>query len=365
MINKSPATSNRLGVRMHGASLTLESNHTPLLDYAAEHLHDLVETPSPSPDLAVKCHWSQGDWDPEANPFPPSAAMNVIGKRMLGNADELIWLDTLRMKGLQLRFRREDGQWLFEVAYRFHPKKEKAETLPEYEYKKYFSLMSYLVYHPLMWHLERSCGWTVFHASALAGARGGILVGGLGGVGKTTTCVALMRRPGIELVAENIVFVDGEFVYPCYEPIRLDDNSLAMLGNDLKNLTPMAFPEGLKDKSLFHLHAEGRTEKVKPAALFLPQFSPRRYLKTLPPDVVAEKMAAMNRLTRELDDYAWYAAALEMHWPQAGQAAQRLEVLRRFAARTRCFELGIDRSAGVEAVVEDILGTIDSLESLP
>ncbi|MDZ7342958.1 MAG: hypothetical protein ONA90_00420, partial [candidate division KSB1 bacterium] len=266
-MNKSPSTSNRLGVRMHGASVTLESNHAPLLDYAVEHLHDLVETPGLSPDVAVKCHWSQGDWDPEANPFPSSEAVNVIGKRMLGNPDELIWLDTLRMKGLQLRFRRDHGRWLFEVAYRFHPKKEKAENLPEYEYKKYFSLMSYLVYYPLMWHLERSLGWTVFHASALASPAGGILIGGLGGVGKTTTCVALMQRPGIELVAENIIFTDGEWIYPCYEPIRLDENSLAMLGNDLKGLAPMAFPEGLKDKWLFHLRVNGRLTKVKPAAL--------------------------------------------------------------------------------------------------
>ncbi len=350
---------NRLGVRMHGVSLTLESNHSPLIEYAAEHLHSLVEAPRQTPDLAVQCHWSLGEWDPEENPFATPAAMNVIGKRMLGNAEDLIWLDTLRMKGLQLRFRRESGQWLFEVAYRFHPKKEKIENVPEYEYKKYFSLMSYLVYYPLMWHLESFRGWTVFHASALASARGGILIGGLGGVGKTTTCVALMQRPGIELVAENIIFTDGEFVYPCYEPIRLDENSLAMLGNDLKGLTPMTFPEGLKDKALFHLQAHGRSEQVKPAALFLPQFSPQRYLTPLTPELAAEKMAAMNRLTRELDDYGWYAAAPDMHWPRAGQAAQRFEVLRRLAGQARCFELGIDRSAGVEAVVEDILGAVN------
>ncbi len=73
---------------------------------------------------------------------------------MLGNADELIWLDTLRMTGLQLRFCRQPGQWVFDVAYNFHPKKDKLAHLPEYEYTKYFSLMSYLVYYPLMWYLE-------------------------------------------------------------------------------------------------------------------------------------------------------------------------------------------------------------------
>ncbi len=399
-----------LGVRLHGVALKLETDHLPLLTYAAEHLHGLVDATLKSPDIVVKCFWSQEDEDPETNPFAPqSGAMNVIGKRMLGNAEELIWLDTLRMKGLQLRFRRENGRFVFDVAYRFHPKKEKAENLPEYEYKRYFSLMSYLVYYPLIWHLERFRGWTILHASALAfdqltrpdaslssssaslssssvslssgsvslSSAGGILIGGLGGVGKTTTCVALMQRPGVALMSENIIFTDGEFIYPCYEPIRLDAGSLAMLGDlgerstersrrslgraeNPLGLIRMAFPEGLKDKWLFHLKKSELPPKIKPRWMFLPQFSSRRYLKALAPELAAEKIQAMNRLTRELDDYGWYAAALDMHWPKAGQARNRVEVLRRFAQQVRCYELGIDRSAGVEAVVEDIFKTIQS-----
>ncbi|NUO82906.1 hypothetical protein HUU05_22780 [candidate division KSB1 bacterium] len=345
----------QLGVRMHGITLTLESEHAPLLEYAQRHLHGLVESAIAAPHIRVKCHWSQGEWDAEHNPFPVSGALNVIGKRMLGNAHELLWLDTLRMKGLQLRFSRAGEQWFFEVAFRFHPKKEKLENLPEYEFKKYFSLMSYLAYYPLFWYLERFRGWSVLHASALASTKGGLMIGGLGGVGKTTTCVALLQRQGIELLAENLIFTDGEFIYPCYEPIRLDENSLAMLDGDLKGLAPMFFPEGLKDKTMFHPPLRESLEKVKPAALFLPQFSPQRYVKAIPPELAAEKMLAMNRLTRELDDYYWYAAALDMHWPAPNRAQQRSEVLHRCAARAHCFELGIDRAAGVNAVVEDIL----------
>jgi hypothetical protein len=355
----------KIGVRMHEVTLTLEANHQPLLDYAAAHLHVLAETPAKTPDLVVKCNWAQGEWDSQTNPFPQNGELNVIGKRMVGNANELIWLDTLRMKGLQLRFRRESGHFLFEVFYRFNPKKEKLTSMPEYEYKSYFSLMSYLVYYPLIWYLENYRGWTILHASALAGERGGIMIGGLGGVGKTTTCVALMQQPGIELISENLIFTDGEFIYPCYEPIRLDEGSLAMLGENPQGMTGMAFPEGLKDKWLFHLKTAALPQKVKPAALFLPQFSSRRYVTPLAPELAAEKMVAMNRLTRELDDYGWYAAALDMTWPKAGQAGNRVEVLRRFARQAGCFELGIDRSAGVQAVVDDILSTTNSLELMP
>ena len=350
----------KIGVRLHGVTLNLEVNHPPLLDYAVTHLHAMVQPPHSAPDLSVKCWWSQREWDEKANPFPSNGGLNIIGKRMLGNAEALIWLDTLKMKGLQLHFRRENEQLNFEVAYCFNPGQKKLDRAPEYEYKAYFSLMSYLVYYPIMWHLERARNWAVLHASALATHGGGVMIGGLGGVGKTTTCVALMQCDGMALMSENLIFTDGEFIYPCYEPIRLDENSLSMLGAqpEKAGLMPMAFPEGLKDKWLFHVAQNGHLEKVPPAILFLPQFSSRSYLIELAPELAVEKILAMNRLTRELDDYGWYAAALDLHWPVASRAVQRVEVIRQFAQRIACFELGIDRSAGVGAVVEDILRVV-------
>lgn len=347
-----------LGVRLHGLSLNLESNHAPLLAYAAEHLHEMAVAPHAAPNIAVRCAWSEGDWEAEQNPFRVTGALNVIGKRMLGDSETLIWLDTLRVKGLQLMFRREGSRWIFDVAYRFHPKKEKLESLPEYEYKKYFSLMSYLVYYPLIWHLETFRGWAILHASALASEAGAIMIGGLGGVGKTTTCIALLQRPGIELISENMVFTDGEFVYPCPEPIRMDENSLKILGENPAGMRRMHFPEGLKEKSMFHVQLSEAARQVKPAALFLPQFSPQRDRRPLASNLAAERMMAMNRLTRELDDYFWYASALEMHWPREGQGARRMAVLQRFTQNAKCFELGIDRRAGVEAVVEDVLACL-------
>ncbi len=35
----------KLGICLHGVTLTLEANHPPLLAYAAEHLNGLVEAP--------------------------------------------------------------------------------------------------------------------------------------------------------------------------------------------------------------------------------------------------------------------------------------------------------------------------------
>ncbi len=347
----------RLGIQMHGVNLTLEADNPRLINYASEHLQGMVTDTVHTPELLVRCYWSQGDWNPQANPFPRDGTLNVIGNRMLGRRDELIWLDTLRMRGLQLRFRRDGARFLFEAAYRFDP--SRASTNPAtYEYKKLFSLMRYLVYHPLVWYLRKFRGWTALHASALESEIGGIIIAGLAGVGKSTTCVALMQKMGARIVSENLILTNGRFIYSCYEPIRLDEGSLALLGNNANGLKPMEFPVGVKEKTLFHLKWQELPQAVKPVALFLPEFRGSHYVRPLSPALAAEKIIAINGLVRELDDFEWYAAALDYLWPNVKLAPRPREVLQRLTQHVRCLELGIDPSAGIQVVVDDIVGAL-------
>ena len=349
-----------LGVTLHGVGLNLHSDHAPLVDYAREHLGGaggLATDPVADPDLEVRCLWSEGARDDASNPFPAGAPLERIGKRMLGNPDELVWLDPQRMLGLQLRVRRAGRRWHFDVAYRYHPGEKHRHELREYEYKKYFSLMSYLVYYPAFWHLERTRGCALVHAAALQTGMGAVMVGGLGGVGKTTLSMALSQQPGFTLGAENLSLTDGVSVLPCHEPIRLDPNSLGLLG-EVRGLTPMRFPAGLKDKHMFHVRPAPADPPWAPRALFLPHFSARRVTR-LSPAEAAERFLAMNRLTLEVDDYVWFASALDLHWPSPGLTARRTSAVEALTRRAACFDLGVDPTAGVAAAVADVLGSLD------
>jgi hypothetical protein len=89
--------------------------------------------------------------------------------------------------------------------------------------------------------------------------------------------------------------------------------------------------------------------------LFLPQFSRHGFVRQIAPGEAYELLAASNRLTLEVNDYYWYTAALDLLWPQPGNARRQLDVLQRLTATTPCYSLGIDRSAGVGPVVERVL----------
>jgi hypothetical protein len=157
------------------------------------------------------------------------------------------------------------------------------------------------------------------------------------------------------LITENLLFWDGTNIFPVPEPIRLTEESLALVGADAASLQAVHFRGGLKHKSLFQFPMQPSLPIVRPVVLFLPQFSSRGFVRRIAPGEAYELLAASNRLTLEVNDYYWYTAALDLLWPQSGNAQRQLDVLKCLTATTPCYSLGIDRSAGVGPVVERVL----------
>jgi hypothetical protein len=337
----------------------LACNFDELFDYVRNLLGPDLRPVWDSPDLEVCGTWRAGAPAAEETPFPEEGAEEGFGKRMRLSQDELVWFDTHRDKDLQLRFRRSGAATAFDVDYWYHPSAKKLARFPDYLQRKFFTLARYLVHFPIAWHLGRTRGWVLVHASAVAMGDEAILVAGPGGAGKTTTCVGLMGRPGVRLVTENLLFTDGSTIYPLQEPIRLTDDSLALLDErQLGALTPLGVAGGSKHKSLFHLPYDPASPAARPVALFIPRFTEQGFATRMQPAVASELVAASNRLTLELNDYDWYTAALDLLWPAPGHAARQIHVLERLTANASCYALGIDRSKGVGAVVDRIVDCV-------
>jgi hypothetical protein len=344
----------RIGIVMHGVRLNLSCNYSKLVDYVACLLSGHTAAAWEQPDLEIAATWRTEPLAGDATPFADASEVNGFGKRMRLSDDQLVWFNTHRDKNLQLRFRRHDGIVACDVDYTYEPTASKLAKSPDYEQRKFFGLLRHLVYFPMAWHLERTRGWTLIHASAVAAGSRAVLVAGPGGAGKTTTCVALMARAGMTLVTENLLFTDGDQIFPVFEPIRLTDESLALLGETAVRLEPLPIARS-KHKALFRLPVAPASEPIRPEALFIPAFTRRGFVQPIAGGVASELLGATNRLTLELNDYYWYTAALDLLWPEAGNAERQLSALKRLTATTPCYALGIDRSAGVDPVVAQIL----------
>ena len=358
----------QLGVQMHGVTLNLQCNYDKLLDHTACLLNGYTCPPWESPHLVVTGHWLHQPPQDEPGPLAETAGLDGFGKRMHLSADQLVWTDVYRVKELQLGFRRDGATVAFDVVYRYAPLARNLARFPDYEEKKFFDLLRYLVLFPIAWHLERTRGWVLVHASAVATGDRAVLLAGPGGAGKSTTCVALAARAGMTLVTENLLFWDGAHIFPVIEPIRLTKESLALIDADAAGLQPVSYRGGLKHKALFQFPVQPTLPAVRPVVLFLPQFSSYGFVRRIPPGEACELLAATNRLTLELNDYYWYTAALDLLWPQPGNAQRQLDVLQCLTDTTPCYTLGIDRSAGVGPVVDRVLqclhGSPDTVEAV-
>jgi len=348
----------RIGVRMHGVTLNLECPHAPLLEHTAALLGAHAGEPWPRPDLEVTGRWlTPASLEESRRPVFELDGLDAFGKRMHLDDEQLVWTDTYRDKNLQLRFRRGGRVPAFDVAYQYLPSKKKLAKYADYERKKYFDLLRYLVFFPIAWQLRRTRGWEMIHASAVSDGERAVLIAGPGGAGKTTTSVALVARAGMQLLSENLVFCDGELAFPVCEPIRLTPESLGLLGESADALRPFESPVGLKTKAMFVPPVEPDAPGVRPAVLFLARFTSEGFARETPPSVACELIKATNVLTLELNDFMWYSAALDLLWPgETADAGDRVEALTR---NTPCYSLGIDRTAGVGSVVDRVLACLN------
>jgi len=345
----------RVVIEMQGVRLAVCSDYEELVDYVRLHLPDHVTT-SGEPHVEVNVRWQEGASNGSAAPaFPGQEDLDRVGKRLLAGPDTLVWTDTLRIKNLVLRFRMQDERLTMDALYSYAPRAAKLEEQPNYRFKKFFGLMSWFVFFPLSWYLEHQRGIYLMHASGIDLDGQGIVIGGVGGVGKTTTGVSLLAQEGTRLVSENLIFYDAERIYSCYEPIRLDDASVELLGARRAMLAQADIPDGANHKNLYHVRRQAISDAVPAVALFVPRFTRHGYVRPLDPDRCMEMLLAFNTLTREVNDYQWFAATLDVAWPTPRSLERRAATLRALLERMRCYELGIDRTQGVEPVVRAVL----------
>lgn len=361
MINRDnmAAPAKSIGFEMYGVKLNLMGDYIELLEYQEMLMPGLSGPPHENPDLEVYAHWLDTPHQKGVSYFENIDHLNGIGKRMLIGEDELVWVDTHRDKDMQLAFRRNGQRPVFDVAYCYQPSQKKQVKYPKFREKKFFDLARYLVFFPIAWHLERTRSWMLIHASAVSDGENAILIAGPGGAGKTTTCVGLIARTGMKLLTENLLLCDGEKIYPVIEPLRLTDDSLALLKNAMKGLEPIELPGGLRTKTMYWLPEGQKLRSAKPAIMFIPQFAKKGFTHPLSPGLAQEQINATNRLTLELNDYYWYTAALDVLWPEPGNSQRQLNVLNKLTKTAPCYSLGIDKSAGVEPVVDQILHCLE------
>ncbi|HEY3174494.1 MAG TPA: hypothetical protein VGK94_01900 [Candidatus Polarisedimenticolia bacterium] len=319
---------------LHGLSVSIRVEDHDLRDFIKEHFQT-EKGANPEAELSIKAVWRWGARAPVAPPGPGKgpAVIERLGRGVslargrdeAGGGDGLraVWTKVPDFPELTLAFEMEGGpggRLKVEADCAYQPKgmARRIEYLrPSRADKKrnrlFFKLMYFMVYYPMAWTFERTRGWGLLHASAVAMPSGqAIILSGLGGVGKSTLGLSLLARPGVRFLSDNLIFHDEERIYACPEPVRLDAAAVAGMAEGGMEPERTKLPASAHPKPTYRVVAARRADAAAPGAIYFLRFAQRSGVTRIDARRAAAILAAGNDLAREIKDYRPTSALLSI-----------------------------------------------------
>ncbi len=235
-------------LRMWGLTLALESQLGSFAHYVRAAMSYFLCDPVESPDFRSKLEWVDGPPAASVDQAFPNAQWQQRPDRdlYLGNASAY-WLRIDDFRDLHLSFALEKSSLTLCARYYFRIGNQgRLEALRRLRYRgpalealrarSFSTLLYYLVYHPLLWHLSRKRNWHLLHGAAVASSQGALLLSGMPGCGKSTLSVALLADPRLRMLSDNLVLHDGRHVMACPELLLLDPASMKSVGKGAERL---------------------------------------------------------------------------------------------------------------------------------
>jgi hypothetical protein len=304
---------------LHGHTVSIGADDSDLRSYLKAHFETEART-DPEADLQIHASWRWGK--PVRPPLDARSHLEKLGRGLLLSRAEkddvagprALWSRIPGFPELNMAFELEgriDCRLQVEARCVYEPRGvgRKLEYLrPGRADRKrnrlFFKLMYFMVYYPMAWQLERTRGWGLLHASAVAMPSGkAVLLSGLGGVGKSTLGLSLLARPGARLLSDNLIFHDEERIYSCPEPVRLDASALAGVADSGIEPERTRVPVTAHPKPTYRVGPARRAEAAPPAAVYFLRFASRSSVTRIEPERAAEMLTAGNDLAAEIKDY--------------------------------------------------------------
>jgi len=214
----------------------------------------------------------------------------------------------------------------------------------------FFELTYALVYYPVFWYLGYFFRTYPIHASAVRVKDKAVVLYGMEGSGKTTLSLMLAGNEQADFLSDNIIFFDGEKIYPCYEPVRLHkDRNNHLWSKDFKKINRFRTPKDFYEPA-FCIPDAG----TEPGMIIFLRFTRRFFVSELPVGNCRHRIINSNLLVQELGNYVWYAAIMNLlvdDYSFHKIYAERLEAL---LSKLKRYDIGMAKADGINVAFNKI-----------
>jgi hypothetical protein len=332
---------------MHQVGLDLTCDHDEFADWTRSYLSLLLDPSEATPDVQVTLEWNA---DPSAE---IKGDLAQLGRRIWTGVDRLYLAEIWQVPGLHMDIGWQDGPLNVHAFYNWPKRRAKwlATVVASARQRLYASLVYYLVYFPYVWWLERKRGWTLLHASAIASPQGGLVFSGLPGCGKSTTSLAVLGSPQWRIVSDNLLLVDGNHVFACPEPIRVDAEARSLVG-DLAGRIRSAGRRFSYQREDYEIVPEARQPSALSLAMGFLHVGRETGVEPVGQQPAARRLMANDYLAREWMAYQESAAAMHQVWPDVGDQERRARNLNALSQAGPCYDVTVGRGKPVHQEIE-------------
>jgi len=341
----------QLIVSLHKTRLELATPPGDFLTFARSYLAPLLDQPGIQPDIKIALEWN-------ATLPREYSALEKLGRRIWVADHHLRYDEIWQAPGLQMEIDWEDT-FTVQATYDWPSQRAKwfSRIINSAQKKLFVLLIYYLIYFPCAWWLERKMGWTLMHASAIATPEGGLIFSGLPGCGKSTTALASLSQSTWQVVSDNLLFTNGSRVFACPEPIHVDKETRALVGDLGQRVRPTG-REFSHQRQDYEIASQARQQSTTPLALGFLHLGEETSVRPIDPTTATRRLMANDYLAKEWMAYQESAAAMHQVWPQIGDQEQRRENLMSLARSMPCYEVTVAQREDIRQAMEAITGAM-------
>jgi len=218
-------------------------------------------------------------------------------------------------------------------------------------------IVYYLIYFPILYYMEHFRGRYLLHAGAIEYKQKGVILSGLGGVGKSTFIISSLFMHGIRILSDNLIFYDLNKVFPFPEPVALNRDNLVFPGDIDKILIAknLATTHG---RSLYAPKPELRCPKASPTHLLWLQWGAENRVVPIAREELKQKLLLINLLAKELREYYILAASFDLAFSLTIPQSKYDDAMSRLLSDVDCRLLIFKPNMDMKTVMEETLAKV-------
>ena len=218
-------------------------------------------------------------------------------------------------------------------------------------------LLYYIIFIPFFYYLERFRNLFLLHASAIKYHEKGVILSGLGGIGKSTFSLGTLLLTGCTFISDNLIFYDYQNIYSCPEPIALDTRSIDILKDVTKLLIPKRF-EFTHGRMWYKIKQESISFEAIPKYLFWLQRGDENKILPLDKEACIHGLLDINLLAKEIREYYILAAAFDLAFSRSISPNAYFERLSRLLSDVDCYVLQFKAGDDIKTVFNETISKI-------